>query len=95
MSQATARRSFHGPLISTLLSPARRPLGSRARELAPPSPRVSGVTTAARAVLWAARQESPSTSQRERVLAGVLSALQRLTAQGTSPTGRPVNEADG
>jgi hypothetical protein len=53
------------------------------------------VTTAARAVLWAARQESPSTSQRERVLAGVLSALQRLTAQGTSPTGRPVNEADG
>jgi hypothetical protein len=34
-----------------------------------------------RAVLRAARHERPSTDQRERVLAGVLSALQRLTAE--------------
>lgn len=82
MSQASARRSFHGPLISTLLSPAPttapRVLGPRALELAPSSPRVSAI---GRAVLRAARQESPSPDQRERVLAGVLSALQRLTAE--------------
>jgi hypothetical protein len=30
-------------------------------------------------VLKAAREEAPSSSQRERILAGVLSALQRLT----------------
>jgi hypothetical protein len=32
-----------------------------------------------RAVIAAARAEEPSTDQRERVLAGVLAALQRLT----------------
>jgi hypothetical protein len=33
-------------------------------------------------VIKAAREEAPSSNQRERVLAGVLSALQRLTGEG-------------
>jgi hypothetical protein len=41
---------------------------------APPSASEIG-----RAVLKAARDEQPTTSERERVLAGVLAALQRLT----------------
>jgi hypothetical protein len=40
----------------------------------PPSASSTG-----RAVLKVAREEQPSTGERERILAGVLAALQRLT----------------
>jgi hypothetical protein len=42
----------------------------------PDPPRASAI---GRAVLAAARDEAPSSSTRERVLAGVLSALKHLT----------------
>jgi hypothetical protein len=78
MADASARRSFHGP-IQTGRGPAptRRASvssGPLERVLAPPSKSSIG-----RAVIQAARTETPTTSERERVLAGVLSALQLLT----------------
>lgn len=63
MAQASARRSFHGPLLAI-------PDGARR------SPTTSSL---GRAVLKVARDEQPSPDERERVLAGVLAALRRLT----------------
>jgi hypothetical protein len=78
MANASTRRSFHGPLHTA--PPARRkpPAATPSRPLelvpAPPSARSVG-----RAVLKVARAESPTSSERDRVLAGVLAALQGLT----------------
>jgi hypothetical protein len=69
MTQASARLSFHGPLLVT-----RRQTGPE-RVPAPPS-----ASSVGRAVLQAARTEQPSTAEHERILAGVLAALQRLTS---------------
>jgi hypothetical protein len=80
MPPASARRSFHGPLIPTPATA--RPISRRLSpsghtlQVVPSSPTASAI---GRAVLKAAREEAPSSNQRERVLAGVLSALQRLT----------------
>ncbi|HVY28390.1 MAG TPA: hypothetical protein VHB79_17665 [Polyangiaceae bacterium] len=63
MAQASARRTFHGPLLAV-------PQDSRR----PPS-----TSSLGRAVLQVARAEQPSTDERERILAGVLAALRRLT----------------
>lgn len=84
MAQASARRSFHGPLVATPTGSRRAPEGrvqphptpSRPLELVPAPPSASSI---GRAVLKAAREEQPTTNERERVLAGVLAALQRLT----------------
>jgi hypothetical protein len=80
MHHASPRRSFHGPLF-TLVSDARKPRklepAAAAFELLPTPPSESSV---GRAVLEVARREQPSTGERERILAGVLAALQRLTA---------------
>jgi hypothetical protein len=83
MANASARHSFHGPLLNThpARTPQRRqpaplPTPSRPLELVPAPPSESSI---GRAVIAAARAEEPSTNQRERVLAGVLAALQRLT----------------
>jgi hypothetical protein len=88
MANASARRSFHGP-VTTLRSPrtreARKPdvvapaRPSRPLELVPAPPSDSSV---GRAVLAAARSEEPTTSERARILAGVLAALQLLTGAG-------------
>jgi hypothetical protein len=84
MANASARRSFHGP-FTTLRSPRPRPAPkpdpapSRPLELVPAPPSASSV---GRAVLAAARSEEPTTSERERILAGVLAALQLLTSAG-------------
>jgi len=79
MAKASARRSFHGPLQSP--PPVRRglPVATAARplELVPASPSESSL---GRAVLRAARAEAPTISERERILAGVLAALQGLTS---------------
>lgn len=78
MANASARRSFHGPLHAARPAapkPARAP--SRPLELVPPAPSASSL---GRAVLAAAREEAPTTSERERILASVLTALQRLTS---------------
>jgi len=82
MANASARRSFHGP-FTVLRKPRQRvvpkleaPAPSRPLELVPPPPSESSV---GRAVLAAARSEQPTTSERERILAGVLAALQLLT----------------
>jgi hypothetical protein len=75
MSEASARRSFHGPLISKLPSPSSWRPSLPAPKERTPSPHHLG------AALRAARHELASPSQRELVLAGVLSALQRLTAE--------------
>jgi len=78
MANASARRSFHGPLQTP--PPARRkppattPSGPQELVSPPLSPRSLG-----RAMLQAARADSPTTPERERVLAGVLAALQGLT----------------
>jgi hypothetical protein len=79
MANASARRSFHGPL-HTARRPAPKlqaPTPSRPLELVPAPPSASSI---GRAVIQAARVETPTTSERERVLAGVLSALQLLTS---------------
>ena len=86
MANASARRSFHGP-VTTLQSPraqparkpdaAEPPRRSRPLELVPLPPSASSV---GRAVLAAARAERPTTGERERILAGVLAALQLLTS---------------
>jgi hypothetical protein len=87
MANASARRSFHGPLLNTesgrgskrrKAPPELAPTPSRPLELVPASPSASSI---GRAVIAAARSEEPSTSQRQRVLAGVLAALQRLTSE--------------
>ena len=78
MANASARRSFHGPLHTArpaVPKPVRAP--SRPLELVPPAPSASSL---GRAVLAAAREEAPTTSERERILASVLTALQRLTS---------------
>jgi hypothetical protein len=77
MAQASARRSFHGPLLVTAGSPEPRPK-SAPLELVPAPP---GASSIGRAVIQAARTEEPTTSQRERVLAGVLAALRGLTCE--------------
>lgn len=79
MANASARRSFHGPFHTPrpLARRPRDPVPSRPLELVPAPP---GVGLLGRAVLKAARDEAPTTSERERVLANVLSALQRLTS---------------
>ena len=82
MHHASPRRSFHGPVL-TQTSGGRRPRtptptpARAALELIPTPPSDSSV---GRAVLETARREQPSTGERERILAGVLAALQRLTA---------------
>ena len=80
MHHASPRRSFHGPSFSH--APAARKQRTpepapAAVELMPMPPSESSV---GRGVLEAARCEQPSTGERERILAGVLAALQRLTA---------------
>jgi hypothetical protein len=85
MAQASARRTFHGPITThAARAPrARKPrrheptLPSRPLELVPPPPSASSV---GRAVLAVARTEQPSTNERERILTGVLEALQLLTS---------------
>ena len=79
MANASARRSFHGPLHTTRRPTAQKRRGatpSRPFELVPGPPSASSL---GRAVLQAARDETPTTNQRERILASVLDALQRLT----------------
>ena len=87
MVHASARHSFHGPLLRTqsVRAPERRkaapeaaPTPARPFELVPPPPSVSSI---GRAVIAAARSEQPTTNQRQRVLDGVLAALQRLTSE--------------
>ncbi len=80
MANASARRSFHGPLRTARQPPRKavQPLPpSRPLDLVPPQPTAS---TLGRAVLAAARTEAPTTSERERIMASVLSALQCLTS---------------
>jgi len=79
MANASARRSFHGPFHTSRPLPRRprHPVPSRPLELVPAPPSASSL---GRAVLKAARDEAPTSSERERVLANVLSALQRLTS---------------
>jgi hypothetical protein len=78
MATASARRSFHGPLVATpRAAQARRAGAAGPLELVPPPPSASSV---GRAVLASARAEEPTRDQRERVLAGVLDALKRLTS---------------
>jgi hypothetical protein len=75
MATASARRTFHGPLVATTRAvKVQRPASL---ELVPTPPSASSL---GRAVLEAARHEGPTTNQRERVLAGVLDALRRLTS---------------
>jgi hypothetical protein len=77
MLKASARRSFHGPLHAAPPASARpRPAPARPLELVP-SPSASSL---GRAVLRAAREETPGSCERERILASVLSALVRLTS---------------
>ena len=76
MAQSSARRSFHGPLQASLSGRARKAEPKAPLELVPDPPRASAL---GRAVIAAAREEAPSTGARERVLAGVLSALKCLT----------------
>jgi hypothetical protein len=79
MANASARRTFHGPLLAArppVPKPSARAL-SRPLELVPPPP---GASTLGRVVLAAARAEAPTSDARERVLASVLGALQRLTS---------------
>lgn len=88
MPHATARRSFHGPLLSTRAwpSPPKPKLGAvrtdrvkqagPALELVPDPPSASSL---GRVLLETARREQPSSNAHERVLAGVLSALKCLT----------------
>jgi hypothetical protein len=78
MHHASPRRSFHGPLFTQAGGARKRTPEPAALELVPTPPSESSV---GRAVLEAARREQPSTGQRERILAGVLAALQRLTAE--------------
>ena len=85
MANSSARRSFHGPLLNTesgrgskRRKAAPAPTPSRPLELVPAPPSASSI---GRAVIAAARSEQPSTNQRQRVLAGVLAALQRLTSE--------------
>lgn len=78
MAYASARRSFHAPIHYSLPVPRRprAPVPPRPLELVPTPPSASAL---ARALLEAARDEAPSTCERERMLASVLSALQLLT----------------
>ena len=64
MAHASARYSFHGPLMTPRLRSVRA------------EPTTGSV---GRAVLAVARAEQPSSGARERILQGVLSALKRLT----------------
>ena len=79
MANASPRRSFHGPFHTPrpLLRRPRDPGPSGPLELVPAPP---GASSLGRAVLKAARDEAPTTSERARVLANVLAALQRLTS---------------
>ncbi len=79
MANASARRSFHGPLQTTARPAPKRQAAapSRPLELVPAPPSASSL---GRTVLEAARAEAPTTNERERILAGVLSALQLLTS---------------
>jgi hypothetical protein len=81
MANASARRSFHGPLQTTrrCLAHERRAAPARPLELAPATP---GASPLGRALLLPARAETPTTSERQRILASVLDALQRLTGAG-------------
>jgi hypothetical protein len=79
MANASPRRSFHGPFHTP------RPLPRRPRDPAPSGPlellsTPPGASSLGRVVLNAARDEAPTSSERDRVLANVLSALQRLTS---------------
>jgi hypothetical protein len=76
MADASARRSFHGPL-QIARGPARAPRApaSCPLELVPASPSQWPLGTA---VIQATRVQAP-TGDRESILARVLSALQLLT----------------
>ena len=76
MPNASARRSFHGPLLQNFQTGRPRPPRRPSLELVPSSPNESALC---RAVLRAARVEEPGPKARDRVLAGVLSALRGLT----------------
>ena len=76
MANASARRSFHGPLQTPRPAPRRPPDPgpSRPLELVRPAPMTGSLR---RSALEAARPEAPA--QRDHLLANVLSALRRLT----------------
>jgi hypothetical protein len=77
MPPASARRSFHGPLVALAVAqPVKAQPAARPLEVVPEPPRASAL---GRAILAEARQEAPSQGTRERVLTGVLSALKCLT----------------
>ena len=85
MANASARRSFHGPLTpipgagareAVPAHPATPQRSSRPLELVPAPPSASSI---GRAVIAAARSEQPSTNERQRILASVLAALRNLT----------------
>jgi hypothetical protein len=74
MAQASARRSFHGPLVFTFGAPKPRPQ-SEALAIVSPSA-TPGSTGRARG---GARGEAATSNERERAFAGVLAALRNLT----------------
>jgi len=85
MANASARRSFHGPFTAVgrprarAAHPAREATPARSPhplELVPAPPSESSI---GRELLAAARAEQPTTSERQRILASVLAALQNLT----------------
>lgn len=77
MPQASARRSFHGPLLPTVQpTPHTQPTPARPLELLPVPARSGGP---ARSGLLSTRDQPRSVLARERLLAGVLLALQGLT----------------
>ena len=75
MPPASARRSFHGPLLVTSgAAELRRQSGPLSLLPAP-----AHGTPVGRALLEVAREAAATTNQRERILAGVLAALRNLT----------------
>ena len=78
MASALARRSFHGPFHAPRPRAGRPQDSCSARALEPVWPAPSQ-RSLARAALGAAPDAAPTSSERERVLANLLSALQRLT----------------
>jgi hypothetical protein len=68
MYHASTRRSFHGPLVTSQPQPQPTPRGS-----------VHAGDHQQELVAVPPRNDEPSPSKRDRILAGVLAALQLLT----------------
>jgi hypothetical protein len=80
MAQASARRSFHGPLL--VIKSAAAPRRAVPPPATPPLELVAGPPTASSvggAVSTTSRSQAPSVEERQRVLHGVLMALRDLT----------------